>query len=281
MRSTVRRAFAAASLLLATAAFAQSPAPTYPLKTNQTEGYAKNQVIAFTYNQNYACVVDPTADTNHDGKTAAVQPSEFNPSVATVGPLTGQAYSHCLLGYQPTIDPSGAPIAKTAKLYVLVPFFGADTNPNDAFTPELGNALISLFGTVPEAFRTHPTVAVQCPEPGMPRTQQTGQPGTCTMHTTTLDFAAVLDAALGLPAGTAVPLQTPNHSHIIDSTNNPQIWWQVVAVLVTDPSAWPDADGTTGITSVAKLEAAQSAHKASADVPTNFFLFFGSHHFGH
>lgn len=274
-------ALACASLFLATAAFAQSPVPTYPLQTNQTEGYAKNQVVAFTYNQNYACVVDPNADTNHNGKTASVEPSEFNPSVATVGQLSGQAYSHCLLGYQPTIDPSGAPIAKTAKLYVLVPFFGTDTNPNDAFTPELGSTLISLFGTVPEAFRTLPSVPVQCPEPGLPRTKHKGEPGTCTMHTTTLDFASILDATVGLPAGTAVPLQTPNHSHIIDSTNNPQIWWQVVSVLVTDPSAWPNADGTSGITSVVSLEAAQNAHKASADIPTNFFLFFGSHHMGH
>lgn len=271
--------YAAGIILLGTIASAQSPQPSYPLHPNQTEGYAKGQVIAFTYGENYACVVDPNDDLNNDGLAADVEPDEYNPSIATVGPLQGQPYSHCLLSFSPQIDPAGGPVAKTAKLYVLVPFFGNDTNPNDAFTPELGGALISIFGTVPEAFRTTPSVPVQCPEPGLPRTQHHGQPGTCTMHTVTLDFARILDSTLGLPAGTPLPLQTPNHSHIISSTNNSPSWWQVVSVLVTDASAWPNADGTSGITSVASMQAAQAAGKASADIPTNFFLFFGSHQF--
>lgn len=261
------------------AASAQNPAPTYPLHNNQTEGYAKSQVVGFTYGQNFACVVGPNDDLNNDGKPAAVQPGEFNPGVAALGPIQGQAYSHCLLGFQPTIDPSGDPVAKTEKLYVLVPFFGNDQDRNDAFTPALGDALLAIFGRIPEAFKSKPAVPVQCPEPGLPRTEHKGNPGTCTMHTTTLDFARVLDAALGLPAGTPVPLQTPNHSHIIEKTNQQSEWWQIVSVLVTDPSAWPDANGTSGITSVETLHAAQAAGKAGADVPTNFFLFFSSHQF--
>jgi hypothetical protein len=48
-----------------------------------------------------------------------------------------------------------------------------------------------------------------------------------------------------------------------------------------DPSAWPSADGKRGITSLKKLREAQALGKASADVPTNFFLFFGSDVKGH
>ena len=39
---------------------------------------------------------------------------------------------------------------------------------------------------------------------------------------------------------------------------------------MTDKSVWPNAAGTTGITSVSKLRAAQAAGKAFPDVPTNF-----------
>ena len=47
-------------------------------------------------------------------------------------------------------------------------------------------------------------------------------------------------------------------------------------MLVENPKEWPDAQGTTGIASIAKLRAAQKAKEASGDVPTNFFLFFSS-----
>ena len=263
------------------AVLAQNPKPTRPLDVNQTEGYAKGDVVAFTYGQSFDCVLAPFNDIDANGKVAAEQPSEFNPGIAAVGPLAGQPFSHCVLSFDPGIDPAGQPTSKTNKLFVLVPFFGADANPDDAFTPELGKTLIALFGTVPEAFRKTPTVAVQCPEPGAPRTKQKGMPGTCTTHTVTLDFGRILDKTLGLPQGTAVALPTPNHSHVIDQRNEKSVWWQIVSVLVTDPSAWPDADGTTGITSVEALRAAQAEGKAKPDTATNFFLFFGSHQFGH
>jgi len=49
------------------------------------------------------------------------------------------------------------------KLWVIVPFFGNDKNPKDAFNPTLGQVLLNLFGFIPEAFKTHPSVPVQCP----------------------------------------------------------------------------------------------------------------------
>jgi hypothetical protein len=69
-----------------------------------------------------------------------------------------------------------------------------------------------------------------------------------------------------------------NHSHLVaDNTivTTPE-WWQVVVVLVASPSAWPNQAGTSGITSLAKLRAAQKAGLALPDVPSNFFLFFSS-----
>jgi hypothetical protein len=69
-----------------------------------------------------------------------------------------------------------------------------------------------------------------------------------------------------------------NHSHVV--ANNAIVtrpeWWQVVVILVTDPKAWPNKAGTSGITSVAKLRAAQRKKQAFPDVPSNFFLFFNS-----
>ena len=40
-------------------------------------------------------------------------------------------------------------------------------------------------------------------------------------------------------------------------------------------SDWPPQDGSSGITSVAKLQAAETAGRA-IEAPSNFFLFFGS-----
>lgn len=42
------------------------------------------------------------------------------------------------------------------------------------------------------------------------------------------------------PAGD-IPL--PNHSHIIDGDNFNPIWWQTIAVRVTDERIWPDVNG--------------------------------------
>ena len=163
----------------------------------------------------------------------------------------------CAVGINPTIDPTGAPVSTTDKLWVLVPFF--DTNPAEpAFTSQLGSTLKQLFGVVPDAFKIHPGVPVQCPEPGRPETAHKGMPGTCTMHTTQLDLGPVLAALGKVPPNRLVISPTVNHSHILDHTTEHPEWWQVIVVLVTDRNAWPTEDGTKGITSfLAALRAAQ------------------------
>jgi hypothetical protein len=234
-----------------------------PLAVNQTEGFGDGQLLVFTYFQNFACIHQPFDDLDHNGQVAAVDASEFQRPICDVGRAS-------------TIDPTGRPIKETLKLYVIAPFFGHDTNVNDAFSPELGQALLGLFGFIPEAFKTHPTVSVQCPEPGPPVTQHAGGPGTCTMHTMLTDLGPVLAKLGKVPPNTSVVVPTLNHSHILGGTSFEPVWWQIISVLVTDPSAWPSADGTSGINSLDALRAAQAAGKAAADQPTNFFLYFSS-----
>ncbi len=242
------------------------------LAPNQTAGYGKGGLFTFTYTENFDCVDQPTDDLNFNGILAQSDPGELQIPI-------------CQVGDEPKYDPTGAKIASTDKLYVLVPFFSADgdTNPADAIScdgvlpgtlcgSDLGNTLISLFNMLPEGFKQNPKVPVQCPAPGE-------VPGTCTMHASRLDLWPVL-SALGKVSGTPtnVFLPTPNHSHVInmDAFQKKPVWWQVVAVLVYNQSDWPAADGKTGISTVAALRKAQKSGDASADVPTNFFLFFGS-----
>jgi hypothetical protein len=84
-----------------------------------------------------------------------------------------------------------------------------------------------------------------------------------------------------------VRLPTPNHSHIIDSTDYDRVWWKVIVELVVDPSVWPDVNGNctahTGcLTSVSAMRSAQASGKIfGGDIATNFFLFFGAQPFGH
>lgn len=256
-------------LLLALGAFAQSNENNVrPLAVNQTEGFAQGQLLVFTYFQNFDCIHEPFDDLDHNGVVAAADAAEFQRPICTVG-------------HNSSIDPTGGPIKNTLKLYVIAPFFGNDLNPNDAFTPELGQALLGLFGFIPEAFKTHPTVPVQCPEPGPPVTQHMGMPSTCTMHTMQTDLGPVLAKLGKVPPNTSVIVPTLNHSHIIDGKNFGPVWWEVISVLVTDPAAWPSADGKSGINSLDALRAAQANGQAAADQPTNFFLFFDSQPEGH
>jgi hypothetical protein len=259
-------AIGAVVLMFTFGAYAQSSNENNarPLDVNQTEGFAQGQLLVFTYFQNFSCIHEPFDDLDHNGQVAAVDANEFQRPI-------------CAVGRASTIDPTGRPVKNTLKLYVISPFFGNDTNPNDAFTPALGQALLGLFGFIPEAFKTHPTVPVQCPEPGLPVTQHTGMPSTCTMHTMQTDLGPVLAKLGKVPPNTSVIVPTLNHSHIIDGKDFGPVWWEVISVLVTDPSAWPSADGTTGINSLDALRAAQAAGKAAPDQPTNFFLFFDSH----
>lgn len=266
--SIIRPAMLAAVALIAATASAQT------LKPNQTLGYGENQLLRFTYNQSFDCIDQANDDLNYNGIIAANDPGELQIPI-------------CQVGTNPSINPPGQignPLSTTEPLYVLVPLFSTDNdqNPNDAIScnnvvtgtlcgPALGSELITLFGAVPEAFKSTPLVYTQCPEPG-------SAPGTCTMHSSRLDLAPVL-AELGYtgPPTANVFVPTPNHSHLLINAdiNIKSIWWQVVPVLVTSASDWPSKDGSSGITSYAKLAAAESAGTAIM-APSNFFLFFSS-----
>ncbi|MGD0570617.1 MAG: hypothetical protein ABSA78_19620 [Candidatus Sulfotelmatobacter sp.] len=265
----IRPALFAAVALIAATVSAQT------LKPNQTLGYGDNQLLKFTYTQNFDCIDQPNDDLNFNGIIAAEDPGEMQTPI-------------CQAGINPTINPPGHignPYITTEPIYVLVPMFSVnnDQNPNDAIScnnvvqgtlcgPALGQTLISLFGALPEAFKATPLVYTQCPEPG-------SAPGTCTMHASRLDLAPVL-ADLGYtgPATANIFVPTPNHSHVlIDADINlPPIWWQVIPVLITSQSDWPTKDGSSGITSAEKLTAAKNAGTAIA-APSNFFLFFSSY----
>ncbi len=245
-----------------------------PLAPNQTMGFGNNRLLTFTYQQNFDCVDQPGDDLNFNGILAQSDPAEFQTPI-------------CQAAFEPTVDPPGRKITRnTAHLYVLVPMFSLDNdqNPSDAIAcPEgvrstticgaaLGKVLISLFGALPEAFKTTPLVFTQCPDPGTP-------PGTCTMHSSTVDLGPALVALKKLPPPpTNVFVPTPNHSHVVDNNrvNSGAIWWEVRPVLVTNPSDWPPQDGSSGITSVEKMDDAEKAGDA-IEVPSNFFLFFSSH----
>ncbi|HET7185817.1 MAG TPA: hypothetical protein VFI82_14110 [Terriglobales bacterium] len=267
------------ALLLTGVVSAQQVAP------NQTNGFGNNQLVTFTYLQNFDCVDQPTLDLDFNGVLAQSDPNEMQTPICQ--PIT-----------EPTQDPTGGDIKHTAHLYVLIPMFSAeqppDTNPADAMPcpnngrpgelcgPVLGTALINLFGFIPEAWRTkvNPAITTQCPDPNNP------VPGTCTMHASSVDLSKTL-LALGKikgPITTPIFVPTPNHSHVVDNSrvNTTPIWWEVRPVLVMDQRDWPAADGSSGITSSRTMDDAEAAGRA-IEVGSNFFLFFSSRlaHVGH
>jgi hypothetical protein len=82
-------------------------------------------------------------------------------------------------------------------------------------------------------------------------------------------------ATIVVPGLGTVPL--PGHDHLIGTTaDHKDIWWNVVVVLVTNASAWPQISvfGESGIVSIQALHQAQTMGEASADLPTNVFLNF-------
>ena len=259
--------FAGALLYLAAGTAAAQLAP------NQTQGFGNGRLVTFTYLQNFDCVDEPAMDLDVNGVKAASDPNEMQTPI-------------CQVITEPSADPSGGDLKHSAQLYVLVPMFGSDTNAADAMPcpdggragelcgVDLGKALVSLFGFVPEAWKTTPAVATQCPDPNHP------VPGTCTMHASSVDLSVLL-ATLGKiasPPQGNVFLPTPNHSHIVDNSrvNAGAIWWEVRPVLVMDPRDWPSADGSSGLTSASAMDAAERAGRA-VEVGSNFFLFFSSH----
>lgn len=254
--------------------------PVRPIEVNQTDGFGNERLVAFTYFMNFDCVhgpfdnFDKNTDESGQPKVAAVDPDQFQ----TANPKNGQT-SSCVVGVESALDPAGRRVEQTEKLFVIVPFFDADGDSEAAPIPGLKQALIDLFGFVPDAFDPTPGVPVQCPEPGpeLGLTKHKGDFGTCTMHPKTVDLGPVL----GMSSPLNVPL--PNHSHIIRGANFGAVWWQIIVVLVKDQSLWPDVDGTRGLTSVDALRAAQADDplqvRISPDIPSNFFLFFDSRQF--
>jgi hypothetical protein len=275
---------AALMLTFAAAGFGMAQTPPTP-DANQTLGFGNGKNVLLTYTENFDCVDEPADDLNFNGIAAQSDPTEMNIPI-------------CQPGNAPDFDPTGAKVATTDKLYVLIPFFSVnpDTNPDDAIPcpttgavpnelcgPALGTELITGLakltdGSIPEAFRNTSKldsgIDVQCPNPTDPQ-------GSCTMHGNTVDLSQVLAAlAPGIvpspPTGNIiVPL--PNHSHLIfqDQSQKKSQWWQVLPVLVENQSDWPPNDGSGGITTVKALNVAISAGDA-VKVPSNFFLFFGS-----
>ena len=243
------------------------------LAANQTNGFGNNRLVTFTYLQNFDCVDQPKLDLDFNGTPAQSDPNEMQTPICQ--PVT-----------EPTEDPTGGNIKHTAHLYVFVPMFSVDNdqNPNDAMScpnggrpgelcgSTLGSALISLFGFVPEAWKTHPAVATQCPDPN------NRVPGTCTMHSSSVDLSVTLHA-LGKTGPPTAPIfvPTPNHDHVVDnsSVNTTPIWWEVRPVLILNQSDWPAADGSSGITSSKAMDDAEAAGRA-IEVGSNFFLFFSS-----
>jgi hypothetical protein len=268
----------AAALSLTSSTSAQQLAP------NQTKGFGNNRLITFTYLQNFDCVDQPTLDLDFNGILAQSDPDEMQTPICQ--PIT-----------EPTQDPSGGDIKHTAHLYVLIPMFtvDGDTNVNDAIPcpkppkqarpeelcgPALGEALVKLFGFIPEGWKAkvNPAITTQCPDPSNPVA------GTCTMHASTVDLSTTLVALGKIKGPPAMPIfvPTPNHSHVVDNSrvNTGAIWWEVRPVLVTNQSDWPAADGSSGITSSKTMDEVEAAQRA-IEVGSNFFLFFSSQEAAH
>jgi hypothetical protein len=260
----------AAIIIIPASASAQQLAP------NQTHGFGADELVTFTYTQNFDCVDQPTMDLDFNGVLSQSDPNEMQRPICQ--PIT-----------EPTQDPTGGNIANTAHLYVLLPMFSVDHDrnpehamrcPNEARPDELcgerlGRALIRLFGFIPEAWkeRVNPAITTQCPDPGH------RVPGTCTMHSSSVDLSTTL-VALGKipgPPRDSIFVPLPNHSHVVDDNfvTTGQIWWEVRPILVMDRRDWPAADGSSGITSSEKMDAAEAAGRA-IEVGSNFFLFFSS-----
>ncbi len=273
-KSLIFRAFTflLLALFLSAVALAQQLAP------NETHGFGNNRLLTFTYLQNFDCVDQPLLDLDFNGILAQSDPNEMQTPICQ--PIT-----------EPTEDPTGGDIKHTAHLYVFLPMFSVDndTNPADAMAcpsggrpgelcgTALGQVLIAKFGFLPEAWKAHPAVAVQCPDNNF-------APGTCTMHASSVDLSTTLVALIAAgkipgpaPTGT-VFVPTPNHSHVVDNSrvNTTPIWWEVRPVLIFDSSDWPAADGSSGITSAKAMDDAEAAGRA-IEVGSNFFLFFSSH----
>ncbi len=273
LRSQTKSLNFRASTFLLLALFLPGVVSAQQLAPNETHGFGNNRLLIFTYLQNFDCVDQPHLDLDFNGILAQSDPNEMQMPICQ--PIT-----------EPTEDPTGGDIKHTAHLYVFLPMFSVDndTNPADAMPcPDggrpgelcgsaLGQVLIAKFGFIPEAWKTHPAVAVQCPDNNF-------APGTCTMHASSVDLSQTLVALGKIPGPPTMPIfvPTPNHSHVVDNSrvNTTPIWWEVRPVLILNQSDWPAADGSSGITSAKAMDDAEAAGRA-IEVGSNFFLFFSS-----
>ena len=249
------------------------------LEPNQTQGFGNGKLVTFTYLQNFDCVDQPLLDLDFNGTKAQSDPNEMQIPI-------------CQVVTEPTADPTGRNIKRTAHLYVLVPMFSVDNdqNPADAMAcpnggrpgelcgTALGSTLIAQFGFVPEAWKTkvNPAITTQCPDPN------NAVPGTCTMHASSVDLSVLLTKPGAPPPTAPMFVPTPNHSHVVDNdfVDTGAIWWEVRPVLVMFQSDWPAADGSSGITSSKEMDDAEAAGRA-VEVGSNFFLFFSSEPMSH
>ena len=135
----------ATSLLMVAAVSASAQ-----LAANQTNGFGADQLITFTYTQNFDCVDQPNLDLDFNGVLAQSDPHEMQTPICQ--PIT-----------EPTQDPAGGSITNTAHLYVLLPMFSVDNDrnpehamkcpdrprPDELCGARLGQALVKFFGFIP------------------------------------------------------------------------------------------------------------------------------------
>jgi hypothetical protein len=260
-----------------------------PLKINQTEGYFEGQVQVFTYAQNFFCTIEAFddldgIDRNGDGVPSSGDPDEMILPECVSGETEG--------GSLPMMDPTGKPLSESRLFFAIVPVFDADGD------------------RIPETFDPDPGVDLQCPEPGPPFTEEDQPVGSCTTHPSLITADPILAEGLSAVTGFEVPevptslggfpgpspvdspvliptaapnlLPLPGHSHIIETENDPTIWWQVIVNLVEDPSVWPTFDGDCPagrdrcLTSLEALRASQADGGTGRDIPTNIWLFFAN-----
>lgn len=225
-----------------------------PLGPGQIESFVDGHLAVQSYGLSYYCPTEAFADlnppnSNGNGIPAAADPAEFQVPQCVVGDSG--------TGSIPTVGPSGVPIAVMPRIWGIVPAFGGVG----------GNTLD------PET-NTH--VHTQCPEPGPPVSQRTGDEFTCAMHPSAL-HAAHTDSPLGTGPD---PALLPRHSHIFEAPASSGFnWYWGNVAFVSDPDIWPDRNGNCRageskcLTSLAALRAAQANHQATADEPTNLFFF--------
>lgn len=95
----------------------------------------------------------------------------------------------------------------------------------------------------------------------------------CIDHPMHIDLSR-LSSALGEPASALANVMLPGHDHIVTTrAGGAPIWWNVVVVGVTSPTAWTDIVKLKSYAEVQALQA-QANSGVTGDIPTNAYLFF-------